>query len=265
MRNKSELLRIATKVLFSIMFVSLFGFTAEMDSKSTRARMNQAGETSDFSSADVPKYFPLEPGNRWWYSGKAKQSIGPGKTIEKNISIEMRVLEVIKNREAQLFILEGHPSQAVWYLKPEHKNLKKVVIRPERYAYLSVGGKLFEIRGDSVDTVISDLRKNSNLPNLDLDDIAFEFPLFDGQKFGGTKGPDGEVEGYDWQVDRVLSKAQKSLRKMKKYLAFQIIQRALSSYTEIQFEPYSGITKYKYIHHGSVCEVYLDLREHHLK
>ena len=222
-------------------------------------------EMPTFDFINTSDYFPLAPGNQWVYEGTvANAVVGSSDIIEKEVMLTMSVQDIVQNGDIILYIMSGHPGDAIWALETEHIDEKIVEIPPTEYGYLVVSNKIFYIEKSKLGQIIQGLRGDGYLGNdiVSQDNLAFEFPLFKGQRFGEVSQIIRQDLRYFWYVNDRINFHEPKTGLVKVVPEYQLIYNTLPDFVEINFIPYLGILSYKYSHHGTKCEVNISLSDY---
>ncbi len=194
---------------------------------------------------DVPalQYFPLLKGNVWMYEGPVAWTIvNSGEVRRKELTIRMEITETYRRGLVWLALFRGHPFDGAWY---EAGGV------PSRGAYLCVGYRVYELDEPRTADVLRRLQDpKDGLANLvSEDELVFDFPLLPGKRFGDTKQLAREDGRYQWLVLPVSPTVA----------ARELLNDTLPGHIRLQFEEGIGITRYEYVHHGTVSESHLTL------
>lgn len=223
-------------------------------------------EMRRFQPADEVRatdYFPLSVGNQWTYKGKAKNR-APDDTmvIEKPVRVTMTVERVVRRGDASLYIMRGSPADAQWSLTPEDRCKPVVEPPPSRYGLLVAANKMFPIPDGRIAQVSDALENGASMCPVTADEPAFEFPLFEGQRFGDSSQlarKDDASWWNVWYVEEVTESAVPEAGSRPVAPTYHLVYRTNPDYTEVLFVPYVGITQWSYRHHGTPAEAEVSL------
>ena len=215
-----------------------------------------------FDGVSVDDYLPLRKGNRWVYEGTAMTTTTDGPVVKGNVRLSMRVIGEKHAGTMDLYMMEGHPSDAVWAL--DHAQDDIVDVPPSRYAYVVVGNKVFRIADDEIDRAMEVLVEGDGFDEslLSADNLEFEFPLSEGLQFGRAQSLGRKDMMYRWVVSDITlcyAAGDEGLREVPHY---QLVHKTLPDRISLWFTPYLGITSYSYQHNGTIAEVDLSLKEY---
>ncbi len=206
-------------------------------------------------SEDVPalKYFPLFKGSVWTYEGPATWTVADsnGEVRQERLTFRMEVTETYQRGPIWLAMLHGHPLDAVFYEQGK---------APSRTAYLCVGYQVYELNEQRAVEALRRLQNaNDHLGDLvQVEDLAFDFPLLSGKRFGGP--PDQITREDGWYQWAVLGPAE-SASGSQPVSADEVELRysSVPDETRIRFKKGEGIAGCDYVHHGTISEVHLTL------
>ncbi len=199
--------------------------------------------------------FPLANGTYWVYEGTVKWAAGR-EVRQKDLTWKMDVIDTVDRGDVVGYALRGHPSDLAWY--DEGKP-------PSEYAIVQFGQNKFY----RTDIKVLERLKD---PYDSLDQLVYEgqlildFPLVPGKRFcepeyiNRTDGNYCWLVGQDaqvisWHVDGIL--ASETISEHALYFV------TVPDHTIIHFAPSIGITRYEYVHHGTVSEAIVKLIEYH--
>lgn len=203
-------------------------------------------------TSPVESPFPLEQGMSWSYEGKVQwTAINSTKVLSTNIHWVTDVVYATQNGPVRAAVVRGLPDELVWY-------------EPDRTAgftvLLSVPNHIYRIPVDSYKKgktlVRRFIKPPHNLPSGAEEWLAFPFKK--GKKWGGDS--DREDNNYCWHVE---GNEMKTLR-VDGYVAAKPMQvwtvayRTMPDHQIVQFVAGLGVTRYEFVHHGTVASV--DLR-----
>jgi len=208
-----------------------------------------------YPSALVAEYFPLSKGAYWVYEGAVKWQT-ESDVFEQTIQWKMEVLDVIQRNDIIGYKMKGAPWDLTWY---EHGK------QPGEYAFIKVGTGRFYIG------TLEDFERMMDEEDL-LGDLVGEYslfleiPLLPGKRFCDTPSITRTDMGYCWIVNsetKVDLANVKGVRATDPLTEFALSQSTLPDFSMFHFVPGIGITRYEYVHHGTVAEVDVSLIEYH--
>lgn len=198
---------------------------------------------------------PLAPGTVWTYAGTVKWTSAETQRVEeKSVEWKMEVEERLSRGHVHAAVLRGHPSDLAHYREGR---------APGTYLVVRVGpGKYYLLRGRRAQEALQRLRDpNDLLHNLvHEDEIFLDFPLTPGKVFGEAGQLTRQDGSYVWVVEEergAMLEGVKGLRGGRRTV-FRLLYRTLPDREDVEFVPEVGITRYRYVHHGTVAEA--DLR-----
>lgn len=198
--------------------------------------------------------FPLTEGAYWVYEGLAKWDRS-GEVVQRTVSLKMQVLEKVEREPFTAYLMSGNPLDLTWF---EGGTLPgpSLIVRttPNRFyrAEMGVLGRLKD--------------KNDDLTNLVKEEGLFlDLPLYPEKRFCPARDLAREDGMYCWlegDPEQVRLEGIKGISMAQPITLYDVQFRTLSDYQSIQFAPGIGITRYQYIHHGTVSEVNVKLTEY---
>jgi len=121
------------------------------------------------------------------------------------------------------------------------------------YAYLIISNKVFYIPNDKLDVIINDKPNPNTYQVRDSLDIVFEFPLYDKQRYGiHISTMMNENLNYMYYVNKDSYFLSRKGDNNEEIPIYKISESSLGSDTTMTFIPTIGISKFKYIHHGTI-------------
>jgi len=192
---------------------------------------------------------PLEKGMQWSYEGKVKWTVvNSGVVLATNVHWVMEVTDTAEQGAIRAAVVRGVPDELAWY-EPGRV--------PGFCVLLMVTNHLYRIPADSEQDGLSLARKltkdGDKLPSSAEEWLVF--PLAKGQKWGG--GKDREDNNYCWYVQE---RRRKNL-KIEGYPAnhpadvWTLVYRTNPDHQIVEIAQGLGITRYAYVHHGTVASV----------
>lgn len=175
---------------------------------------------------------------------------------QKTLTWKMEVVETIARGAIIAYAMKGHPSDLAWYEEDKERS-DYTIIQFGSNRFYQASTKALERIKDETDS-LGDL--------INEGQVFLDFPLFLGKRFCAAEQitrPDGR---YCWVVGQ---EKQVALEGIKGILSAGVIPEytlqfiTLPDHVIIQFAPGVGITKYTYVHHGTVSEVDVQLIEYH--
>jgi hypothetical protein len=240
-------------------------------------------EINNWDVTESKSYMPLSLGNYWIYRGYYKAYSTKFKEyFTKNVELEIRVKEVINNEDKgiSLYILGNYIENAFSTIDEEFEKLSyeelispnPLKIKDNECALLLVANKLFYIPYDEINIVkefVNDPDKiinghGINTPNLNFDNLIFEFPLFKGQRFGDFKTITRGDLSHFWYVNEQRNIQILNGTTFETVPVFYLTYNTLPDYQVIQFRPYVGILSYTSIHNGSTKDLEINLIEYEI-
>jgi hypothetical protein len=199
--------------------------------------------------------FPLLEGSYWVYSGTVKWEIS-GEVKQETLTWRMEVIEATA-REGVVagYALRGHPSDLAWYEEGREPSVYAIVqVGVDRFYKTSIDA-LERIRdeGDSLGALIHE------------GELFLELPLFTGKRFCEAEYISRLDGWYCWVVgpmEEVTLEGVVGASSLGTVSAYSVRSFTLPDHVIVEFVPGVGITRYEYVHHGTVSEVDVRLIEY---
>lgn len=190
--------------------------------------------------------FPLFDGTCWKYKGKVKWSVPDSPEIrEDTITWMMEIVETIERNGITAARAKGHPADLAWYDENRQPGDYLIAHTGEDRYYM-----LERLRAEKVLERLLD--KNDSLDGLfDESELFLDLPLSINKTFGGLDS------GCRWQVIEIDSLDPWLIRELPlpRFTRYSLALVTLPDHTILDFVPGIGIARYRYVHHGTVCEV----------
>lgn len=191
-------------------------------------------------------YFPLRQGAYWIYEGQIRwTNPTEAEIVEETIRWKMEVVRVIQRGNVVGFEMLGAPTDLAWY---EEGKLRT------SYAYILTGGKIYQMPIDTLDRMTDE---SDTL--YDLVDETSEFlsiPLMDGQKICPAELMTRTDWGYCWHVSALQGAEPITVNGVEMSSPKEYILSIMTGpdRSDIAFIPGIGISRYHYVHNGTVAE-----------
>lgn len=211
--------------------------------------------------------FPFEKGDSWIYQGKVAWQVPDSEEKrEKSLTWVVSVQESWENNNLKAALMKGFVTDLAFYEEGK---------KPGEYLLLRAGDiyyfLIYPERSPELWKRIND--PNDPLVGLVSDDELFlELPLFPEKIFGETDQITRNDSMYVWVVQEVTTKTfplVKGLVPNHPYEEYHLVYQTSPDRTDYYFVPGVGITRYVYLHHGTLSEVDIRLVEyrssHHTK
>ncbi len=241
-----------------ILFLSMLSLYLNSSCTSQKETISFIQPTA-YPSAQIADYFPLATGAYWVYEGTIKWT-RPNSTanaiVEQTIQWKMEVVRKIEDNDIIGYEMKGAPWDLAWYEEGQV---------PSKYSIIKVGTNRFykadenaAIRLLNPDDVLIDLVRPT--------DLLLEIPLVTGERFCDDLSitrPDGM---YCWKVGKITQPDLKNVKGINTSVPldeYPISQATGPDFSEFTFVPGVGITRYTYMHHGTVAECDIKLIEFH--
>jgi hypothetical protein len=205
--------------------------------------------------------FPLFKGAFWVYEGKAKWTRrGTGEVVETAVTWKMEVTQMIERQHVQAAVLKGHPLDLAWYEEGKARG---------DYLVVRVGpGKYYLLDGEEMRKALDALRRGGDLLAGIVREWEFflDLPLSNGKLFGETEQMTRTDRSYCWFVDGVEDTDLKDVAGVPtgvRFKQYRLLYQSRPAHEVVHFVPGVGITRFEYVHHGTVSETDVRLVEYH--
>jgi hypothetical protein len=207
-------------------------------------------------AAPISSPIPLETGNRWTYEGKIETTLSGISTIyTTNICWVMEVVDAGKNTHAQAAVVRGFLDELPWY-EPGRVPGFCVLLSYRNHVYqfkAPDGKRATAIMQDVLTHPDKCLMKASGFDEL------FALPLARDKCWGGdTKREDGY---YCWKIEEEKRETLhlKGMASSQTNTVYRLAYRTAPDHVLMDVVSGLGITRYFYVHHGTVATVDLHL------
>ncbi len=206
---------------------------------------------SPSASAD----FPLTEGSYWVYEGLAKSDLD-GKVVQRMLGLKMQVLEKVEREPFTAYLVSGSPFDLPWLEEGTQPGPSVIIhTQPGRFYRAEIGvlGRL----KDKTDDLTSLVKE---------EDLFLDLPLQTGKRFCPARDlarADGLYCRFVADTEQVRLEGIKGVSTAQTVTLYDLQVRTLPDQESFQFAMGLGITRYQYIHHGSVSEVDVRLTEYH--
>lgn len=244
------------KFAITTVIVPIFisGITSYITFKVDKPKEYLIRESFNLEKLDVTKYFPLSKGNYWIYSRDFTFANGDGTDKRIKDEVKVEVIDKYKNDDKELFVIKGDPLA--------EKEAENVV-----YGYIVLAKKIIKVPSDKIDLFIDIFKNKSNINREDTKGlyIEYEFPLYNGEKYGEFSElfrSDSKNISYVTKLTPYRKKVGENIMDIGIY---QIDNLYNSGDGQKIFTPYLGITEMSYEHRGTTNKYIIDLKEYKLK
>jgi hypothetical protein len=216
-------------------------------------------------------FFPLVKGNCWIFEGPTKWITADLKTpvATRVLRSKMEITDVTRHGKLVVAKVTGHPGDLSWYEEGQKPGAYYIVRKNDRYFYLLIvpsdedssnvrEREMLIARMNNSRDQLADLLERGNL--------FLELPLRTGKRFGDPEQLTREDRMYCWVVESIEAADLGGVSGIAKAdtgnaRAYNLEFNTNPDSTRVQFVPGVGITKYSYVHHGTVAETDLVLVE----
>lgn len=188
-------------------------------------------EAPELRPGDV---LPLQAGSRWIYGGRVRWTTGT-RVRSRQIRWVSCVLEVRVQGGRTCALVRGFPFDLAWHVPGQAAKDSLVVQEGDR-----VWVRTWEGEGEArraMETVLGD-------PGLEGFDLWLDGPLLKDRCWGPDVRPDG---WYGWQVTETFGVSP------ERQVSLAFVTQP--DHTQVELKEGVGITRYCYVHHGTVAEV----------
>jgi hypothetical protein len=210
--------------------------------------------STEHSTENIAMYSPLAQGAYWIYEGIVKWTKGT-EVIEKNMTWKMEVVEVVEREHVIGYLLKGHPADLAWYEEGKEHG-EHVIIKVGTGMYYKTNKEVLK-RIQEEDFLFDLVHENQ---------LFLAVPLIPGKFFGEAVQITRSDRSYCWVVDEeqyVTLQDIQGVSLTEKMSQFSLSFRTRPDHTIIKFVPGIGITRYVYVHHGTVAEADVKLIEYY--
>lgn len=196
--------------------------------------------------------FPLEKGTKWVYEGSVKWQ-AEAEVFEDTVSWTMEVIDSIERIHVKGYQLKGSPLELAWYEPDKMPGTHVIVQVGSKYFY---GDETTWQRLQDPEDLLLGLVTESNL--------FLDMPLQTNNYFGETGQLTRGDFSYFWVVEseEMVSLEQVTgLETAGELPQYSLSFRTLPDHQLVDFVPGVGITRYVYVHHGTVSEADVRLVE----
>ncbi len=203
-----------------------------------------------------PVYFPLAKGAYWIYQGTVKWTkLNTDQVMEKEMTWKMEVVDVIERDQITAYVMRGHPADLAWYEEGKTpSDYLLIYLKPNRYYEVGIGAlERLKDRNDSLYSLVTDYQQ------------VFDFPLSPAKKFCSVDQITRVDNRYCWVVgreNRIPLKGIKGVSPSKVIQEYELYFATLPDHQIVEFVSGLGITRFVYVHHGTISEVDVRLIEY---
>ena len=170
----------------------------------------------------------------------------------------MKVEKRIKSGSFEIAVMKGHPGDLCWYEPGKAPSSYLIVWRDNKYYKIRIN--------NDFDKLISDDKYLSTKTNFNS--LFLVAPLKKDMEFGNDPDMPRDDTFYEWVVEdeqkgnlsHVIGTSQR-----KTFSKYTLIYRTMPDHQIVGFVPFVGITRFRYVHHGTVSEADVHLAEVHGK
>ena len=205
--------------------------------------------------ARIAGQLPFRAGTYWIFAGPVEADIGHGKTIKEVVNWKMEVTSVLKNGRFTVAVIAGHPNDLWWYEPGRKRGDYLLVKRADNY-YL--------VTDENARRAVKEFKQRQPLDKyIRKDNLVLAFPLKVGKLFGKSGG-DPSSPMFCWSVEKNESYDLAGVEGVKpplKRTAYELVYRANTDQTIVDFVPGIGFVHQTSAHHGTVSKFDVRLTE----
>ena len=200
----------------------------------------------------VPSPIPLEKGTRWIYEGEIKTALAGSSTVySTNITWVMEIIDSSKSTNALAAVVSGFPDELPWYEPGQ---------TPGFCVLLNFRNRVYQFKAKDEKEAQSILQQVINQPGkfsaaAEGFNELLALPLAKDSRWGGdTNREDG---WYCWRVEKAQT-AKLQIKGCSEGTAFKVYTLAYRTNPDHQILDVAtglGISRYVFVHHGTVAEV----------
>jgi hypothetical protein len=202
-------------------------------------------------AAPVSSPIPLETGNRWTYEGKIETTLSGTNIYTTNIYWGMEVIDAGKNTHAQAAVVRGFLDELPWY-EPGRVPGFCVLLSYQNHVYQFKAPD--EKRATAIMQDVLSHPDKCLLKTNDIDELL-ALPLAINKCWGGdNKREDGY---YCWKIEEEKRETLhlKGMASSQTNTVYRLAYRTLPDHVLMDIVSGLGITRYLYVHHGTVATV----------
>ena len=236
-----------------IVLISTFSSCSTTDIQPTLSLV----QSTVHPSLQISTYFPLQEGAYWVYEGIVKWTKpNSSDVVEEEIIWNMKVEKVFQRNNVFGYEILGAPWDLAWYEEGK---------QPSQYGIIQSGGKFYRTSVDSAWRLWDE--SDALISLVDEDQIFLEVPLITGMKFCEANSIARSDGMYCWNVieEKQVELNVKGFDAEQTMTEFTIMQYTGPDHSIFSFVPGVGITRYQYVHHGTISEVDIRLVEFNLE
>lgn len=244
---------------YSKMFTISIAFLLAACSISRQPVTGQEVQKAPSPSPEKSTSFPLARGSYWVYEGRVKghfNSSGSSKGVEERDMVwRMEVVQVYQRDAITGYEMKGAPWDLAWYVDGDE---------PSIYAFIQIEEKYYKTSFDTLKRLIDE--KDDLLNLVSGNEIFLGFPLTSGGKFCDSVSMTRADGRYCWVVgdgNQFDASSVAGIDLPGTLMEYPVYNYTNPDHSGIYFVPGVGITRYVYVHHGTVSEVDVKLTEYH--
>ena len=196
--------------------------------------------------------FAFPKGAEWTYQGDVKWD-DEGKVRQKTLTWKMQVVDKIERSDGIVgYVMKGHPLDLAFYTEGKE---------PSETLYIARANQVYQITLISDEPINRVKNESDALADMLTDELlVLDFPLAPGKKFGPAR-PD---EMYVWVVTDARPTTLSGIEGITPTQAteYTLEFKTMPDCQTVYFVPTIGITRFTYVHHGTVSEVDVKLIEY---
>jgi hypothetical protein len=198
-------------------------------------------------ASDHPCDFPLEKGTRWIYEGSAEWTVNVS-TVERSTQVHWAttVVDSACDTDKCLALVRGFPDELAWYQPGQEPHLGILVCKQNKLYHLDAAND------EEAHELFRHLQMDTKAAFSD-NDLLLDLPLSVGKMW--SQDPPRDDHMYCWYVESMeeqsLPMAAASGKARKDVYAVRYSTNP--DHQVMEFAPGIGITRFIYVHHGTVA------------
>ncbi|HEX3798311.1 MAG TPA: hypothetical protein VH413_06370 [Verrucomicrobiae bacterium] len=195
----------------------------------------------------APCPLPLEKGMQWTYEGKVEWTEANSTVVlTTNVHWVMEVVDVMEQGEVRASVVRGMPEELAWYEPKQQPGFNVLLAISNRVYRILVNS---EKEGESVGRTLT--KDYSKMPPTAEEWLAL--PLAKGQHWG--RDTERDDNKYCWYVEdgSVKNPKVEGFQADSRVTSWTLAYRTNPDYQIMEIVDGLGVTRYSYVHHGTVA------------
>jgi hypothetical protein len=200
--------------------------------------------------------FAFPNGAEWTYQGDVTWD-DEGKVQQQTLTWTMHVVDKIERGDGIVgYVMKGHPLDLAFYTEDKE---------PSETLYIARANQVYQIALISDDPIHRVNNESDSLADMLTDEqLVLDVPLAPGKKFGPAQFVARSDEMYVWVVTDARPTTLSGIKGITPTSAteYTLDFKTIPDRQTVYFVPDIGITRFTYVHHGTVSEVDVALIEY---